>query len=130
MQISKVYNLDLNVEKGDFQVFSVYRIKVEVTEMASSDRFNWIKNPLSLFLEGNNLQDVDKYLENLFRNFKRVFSVKTLNLPLREQHFKYELDNELFDQYYKQVQNLSDNSAPANLKLFRLALGFFFRLNF
>ena len=85
-------------------------ISQELFELTYYDKFNFIKNPLSLFYGENGLNDAAHYLNNLLNNFKRSFNnLRTLKFPLKENHFKFEVDDDLFEQYYLQVQNVTDN---------------------
>ena len=79
--------------------------------MIHNDKFNFIKNPLLLLYGENDVNDPDRYLKRLI-NFKRGLS--TLNLPLEKEAFNNEIDDDLFEQYYLQVQNITDNQTPTN----------------
>ena len=82
----------------------------EPFELTHDDKFNFIKNPLSLFYGENDVNDPDRYLKRLI-DFKRGLS--TLNLPLEEDAFNNEIDDDLFEQYYLQIQNVTDHQTPA-----------------
>ena len=82
-------------------------ISQELFELKYYDKFNFIKNPSSLFYGEN---DAVHYLSNLLNNFKRSSNhLRTLKLQLGEKHFNDEIDDDLFEQYYLQVQNVTDN---------------------
>ena len=103
IQFSKLLKLNLKQFYGHISVL----ITQELFELKYYDKFNFIKNPISL-LYGEN--DAAHYLSNLLNNFKSSFNhLKTLKLPLEENHFKFEVDDDLFKQYYLQVQNVTDN---------------------
>ena len=85
-------------------------ISQELSELIYYDKFNFIKNPISMFYGENEVNNPAHYLSNLLNNFKRSFNhLRTLNLPLKESHFNDEIDDDLFEQYYLQVQNVTDN---------------------
>lgn len=46
--------------------------------------------------------------------FERGFGLATLQLPLKRKHYNHPIDDELFSQYYAQVQNVSDHNSPSN----------------
>lgn len=83
------------------------------------DKFNTIRNlirrPLSLLHGQNDLHDVQSYLRGLLKNFRLAFSNRvTLNLPITEKLFDYEIDDDAFERYFAEVQNVTDHSAPAS----------------
>ena len=105
-----------------------YSIYQELFELTHDDKFNFIKNPLSLLYGENDVNDADRYLKRL-TNFKRGLS--TLNLPLEEEAFNDEIDDDLFEQYYLQVQNITDQQTPTNSNYKRIfATNYFERLHF
>ena len=105
IQFSKL--IKLNFKYTNRFVKSVL-ISQELFELKYYDKFNFIKNPLSVFYGEN---DAAHYLSNLLNNFKRSFNhLRTLKLPLEENHhFSGEVDDDLFEQYYLQVQKIIDN---------------------
>ena len=92
----------------DMCIYSIYQ---EPFEFIHEDKFYFIKNPLSLFYGENDVNKPDKYLKGLI-NFKKGLS--TLNLPLEEEIFNNEIDDDLFEQYYLQVQNITDHQTATN----------------
>ena len=107
MQFTKI-DLILKVEGIEKYSYSIYQ---EPFELIHNDKFNFIKKPLSLLYGENDVNDPDRYLKRL-TNFKRGLS--TLNLPLEEEAFNDEIDDDLFEQYYLQVQNITDYQTPTN----------------
>ena len=78
-----------------------------------------------MFYKESNLKDVNRYIRQLMTNFEQQFGLATLNLPL-DQYNHRRIDDELFAQYYAQVQNVSDHSAPSNENYVReYAINFF-----
>ena len=92
-------------------------ISQELFELIYNDKFNFIKNPISVFYGEN---DAPHYLNNLLNNFKNFNHLRTLKLPLKKNDFKLEVDDDLFEQYYLQVQNVTDNYLSADTNYSRL----------
>ena len=97
-----------------------YFVKSELYKVEFIDRFNLIKNPMSIFYGKNHLNDIDQYCLKLLKNYKRKIGYATNNLPLRDLLFKSSINNQLFEQYYLQVQNYSDYHLPRDLNYKRL----------
>ena len=103
IEFSKLIKLSF---KNYFE-FNAVLISQELFELIYYDKSNFIKNPISVFYGQD---DSANYLSNLLNNFKRSFNhLRTLKLPLEENHFNDEIDDDLFEQYYLQVQNVTDN---------------------
>lgn len=91
--------------------FKYYSINQELFEIKYEDKFDFIKNP-SLFNDENDLNDFSRFLSNLINN---KFDLRTLNLPIEKQHFNLEIDDDLFEQYFNQIENVtSDDSKPGS----------------
>ena len=102
IQFSKLVKLDFKYRFW----YKTILISQELFELKYYDKFNFIKNPSSLFYGEN---DATHYLNNLLNNFKRSSNhLRTLKLPLKENHFNDEIDDDLFEQYYLQVQNVTN----------------------
>ena len=99
---------DLGFKFNFRRLTSIYQ---EPFELTHNDKFNFIKNPLSLLYAENDVNYPDRYLKGLI-DFKRGLS--TLNLPIEEEAFNNEIDDDLFEQYYLQVQNITDHQKPTN----------------
>ena len=110
MQFSKT--IDLHFQESSKK--NIYTINQERFEIIRDDKFNLIKNPLSLFYGENDLNDADKYLNKLMNYFTNKFSLQTTNLPIETPNFSDEIDDDLFEQYYLQVQNITDHQMPPN----------------
>lgn len=83
------------------------------------DKFNTIRHlirsPLSLLHGQNNLHDARAYLSGLLKGFRLANPKRvTLNLPVTEGLFDYEIDDEAFERYFSEVQNVTDHRTPAN----------------
>ena len=141
IQFSKLLKLNF---KNRILFNSIF-ISQELFELKYYDKFNFIKNPISLFYGENEVNDAAHYLSNLLNNFKKSFNhLKTLKIPLKVNHFKFEVDDDLFEQYYLQVQNVTDNYQTTDSNYQRLLAtnfyseenlviqnpGFIFNLNF
>ena len=80
-----------------------------VFELTYLVKFYFLKNPLSLFIQVNS-RDPTKYLDNLLSTFKKNYGYVTKRLPLREGDFKLAINDQLFTQFYLQIQNVIDHS--------------------
>lgn len=100
-----------------------YYINHENFKINYKDRFTLIKNPLSiyyyLFKEENYLHDVDRYINRLINNFKNQYNLTTLNLPLEQKNFGYKINDQLFEKFYREKQNVTDHKLPGNLNFQR-----------
>ena len=74
------------------------------------DRFDVLRNPLSLFYEPINLNDTTSYIQGIAKGFTNM-QLNTRTLPL-ELGSNFVIDDELFDQYFRQIQNVTDYNAP------------------
>ena len=95
-------------------------VKQELFEILHQDRFGEIKrlfsDPLSLFQTSVNLNDVGEYMASLLGSFKRRLRMATTSWPLIERNelFDLPIENEVFDQYCKQVQEHLDKRSAKN----------------
>lgn len=115
LQFSKLNYLDFQNHKMN-KAYG-YAIESEFFEIEFNDKFNLIKNPLSLLYGSNNLNDANQYLNKLVSNFKLICQMQTLNFPLNRDKYdsNLEFSEHLFDQYYRQIQNETDYKTPSNL---------------
>lgn len=106
--IDEVELSDLNSTQSSKKMVSfvskLYIYKIE-------DRFSYLKNFLTLFLKTVNLNDTTEYIENLLENLKK-FNIQTRKIAGNKGQNKIEIDDELFDQYFMQIQNVSDFTHP------------------
>lgn len=99
---------------------SVNVLKQELFETIYQDRFDQIKrlfrDPLSLFGESVNLNEVGEYITSLLGSFKQRLQMVTTSWPLKERKelFDLTIENELFEQYCRQVQEKLDERSPKN----------------
>lgn len=94
-------------------------VKQELFEILHQDRFGTIKllfsDPLSLFRATVNLNEVDEYTVTLLGSFKQRLQMATTSWPLKEHGlFHLAVENELFEQYCRQVQAKLDEQSPQN----------------
>lgn len=108
MEFSKSY--DLNFENYSYSVHQ------ELFEIQYIDKFNLIKNPMFIFYESNNLDEVNDYLNKMINRFQIIFEHQTLKLPIDrdDENLNSPIDDLLFDQYFKLIQNVTDHEAPLN----------------
>lgn len=117
---NKITKILIRRNREDFTISS------DLYEVVYNDKFWFIKNPLSLFYS-QNLNDIDKYIENLLRNYQKISNSKTLYFPLRINNFKENIDDENFEQFYDQFQKLADYNIPSNLNYKRLFILNYFK---
>ena len=87
-----------------------YQIKIQLLKVTVNDKFKYMRNPLGLFNKGSDYNDASGYFGNMKQKFKKLFNKSVLAIPLDEDEFDLRIDNDLFRQYYLQVQNVSDQS--------------------
>ena len=102
-----------------YQHAAIFSIVHSTILVRCEDKFAKIKNffqsPLSLLYGVNDLHDAKGYLRRLLSNFRLASDNRvTSNLPITKKLFSFEIDDEAFDRYYHDVQNLSDRSSPAS----------------
>lgn len=106
MQLSRP--IDIAIEKTN-------TIKPNSVEIIHKDNFLFLKNPSILFYDEI---DEENYLFNLLNNFEQCCKFGTLNLPFEKLNL--EINDEIFDQYFSQIQNVSDHRASVNSNYQRL----------
>lgn len=96
--------------------FYRYRMKFEVSELIVEDQFELLKNPLSLFYEKSDINDPTKYLMKMEKKFEQNYRVATREILLEDDNdsFRLRIEDELFEQFFLQVQNISDH-LPSSL---------------
>lgn len=93
-----------------------HSVLLELHEIIYDDQFYLIKHPLSVFYNNyNNFNDVDNYIRNMVESYKKILNFNTLSLPLQSSNFNEIIDDQLFDQFYYQIQNVSDYSSTPDL---------------
>lgn len=91
-----------------------YMIRQKISKVCVNDKFNLIKNPMLLFNEENNINDVTKYIVNLKTKFLKNYQYETKHLPIGDDTFDLEIDDDLFEQFFSQIQNKTDNQFENN----------------
>lgn len=95
-----------NVHTG---LYFKYEINFELFVIDREDKFEALKSPKSLFFKSSKINDAKEYLENMLSNFKGEYGLATKEIILDSGDFELEIDDELFQQYYTQIQNISDH---------------------
>lgn len=95
---------------------NAYRVVLELFEFSIFDRYKYIKNPKALFVQEVDINDATSYLNGMQNNFKNKFNLQTRAIPFHD-FGDTEIDDELFEQYFSQVQNVSDHYYPHNLNI-------------
>lgn len=96
-----------------------YEIHFEQFEISQKDHFETFKDLKSIFYkEKISINDATVYLDSMIDKFKKQFNKTTKEIILenhREEDFKMEIDDQLFVQFFLQVQNVSDYNQPITI---------------
>lgn len=104
----------------ELNYFSNYLTYSRLFEIEYYDKFNLLKNPISIYGDVD-VNDVNKYVKNLIDKFKKNYHLRTLNLPIeKDGDDNIIIDNNLFIQFYLQIQSEIDISLPVDLNFKRL----------
>lgn len=109
-QFSSSFFFGIKTKKG--QPYKRYDVIFEQLEIEEIDRFETLKNLKKLFFSSIDLRDPTTYLNGLTETFKADYGLVTREVLL-ENYRNLEIDDELFRQYYMQVQNVTDHQYPA-----------------
>ena len=138
MDFSKVDYLGVFYKKP----FKSYIMSQESTELIKNGKLDLIKNSfLRLFY--NDANDINKELAHSINNFEQDYNSTSTYFLSEKRNSKKEINDDLFDQYYKQIYDVKYNSSvdtsiqklfiKNNYKLFPLRKfkpDFIFELNF
>lgn len=113
-EFSVIANLDFRDDLAS-RINRLFQVRQESLVIKQEDRFHTLKRPLSLFRSEIDVNDASAYLSRLLRNYRAICQSVTLNLALNKKLFHEEIRDDLFDQLYRQIQNVSDRSASSNL---------------
>ena len=112
MELSEIYKFSLNIYKYAFTDWKIsYEIELELNELEFIDKFRAFRNPLILWYGENDIYDVTSYLNRLKTKFNQDFNFSTSELFINEDDFKLQIENDLFHQYFLQIQNKTDFQA-------------------
>lgn len=102
LELSKIAKIAIDFNESQISVSH------EAQEVAYEDRFNTLKrlfkDPLSLFQDEYDANDVDLFARRLLVGFLEAHRKVTRNLPIGKSLFKYEIDDRLFEEYFNQTQ--------------------------
>ena len=115
LQLSKINGFVFDYQSAFTVSQEIYlvRFEDEFSFLINLFKFNWLKNPFSLF-SGN---DVDQYIASLARSFRAKYNATTLYLPLEEDAFDYTINDTLFEQFYTETEaSYIDQTANTNYK--------------
>ena len=90
-----------------------YEIEFQLIKIKREDKFEFLKNPVSLFFETSAINDATNYLETMKQKFKNKYKLASRDTILDD--FKLEIDDLLFKQFYLQIQNLTDHNGLTSL---------------
>ena len=106
MQFSRITNLVF---------FEKYRRFIYIINQKSVEQkyslFNFIQNPFSFY---DDKDDANSYYINLMNDFEQNKKLRSLKLPLERIKSNKEIDDDLFEQHYKQIENM-DHKSTKNL---------------
>ena len=91
--------------------FHNYELEFRQFDTKIKDNFEILKNPIKLFGKQVNENDISGYFNRMKEKFKDDFNLTTGDLLLDNDLMKIEIDNDLFEQFYLQIQNVSDHSS-------------------
>ena len=86
-----------------------YQIIFESLVIRRDDKFESLKNLRTLFSFAASINDVTAYLDSMKQKFEGEYNRTTKEIFLeasRPNDFGYEIDDELFDQFARQVGDL------------------------
>lgn len=79
-------------------------------KVSYEDRFSFLKKYLSTF-DNDEFSELDKQVDESKSN---VYGFRTMKMPLEEEHFGFELQDDLFEQFFSMVQNVTTHSLLDN----------------
>ena len=88
----------------------IYLINQKSVEQEYS-LFNLIQNPFSFY---DDRDEANSYFVNLINDFEQNKKLRSLKLPLERIKSNKEIDDDLFEQHYKQIENM-DHKSTKNL---------------
>ena len=90
-----------------------YEIEFQLIKIKREDKFEFLKNPVSLFFETTAINDATNYLEIMKQKFKNKYGLASRDTLLDD--FKLEINDLLFKKFYLQIQNLTDHNGLTSL---------------
>ena len=109
------------VNELKFSHFPSITADQEIMELNYNDKFSWInqilKNPLLLLQDNDNSNDANLYLLNLIKKFDVNYNLSTLHIPSEKENLNNEINDDLFEQYFKQN---NDFDSPTNSRTVRV----------
>ena len=106
-----LYRIKKPSKKSDYKYH--YAIEFQLIKIEREDKFEFLKNPVSLFFETTAINDATKYLEAMKQKFKNKYGLASRDSLLDD--FKLKIDDLLFKQFYLQIQNLTDHNGLTSL---------------
>lgn len=102
---------------SDTDTYYSYNVEYRLFQIERDDHFEPLRKPSSLFYE-NTKNDARKYLDVMKQNFKRKFNLTSRDSLLVGDDLQTTIDDNLFEQYYLQVQNITDyaNQTSSNYR--------------
>lgn len=103
IQTSGIFRFVIEHDENSKNTYKSFKIDFEYFQIEREDKFEIFKNPSSLLYDKSNLNDANKYLDEMRINFNKINNLTTRNVILNNDQFKQEIDDNLFKQYYLQV---------------------------
>ena len=111
-QFANTFVFNIKTKKG--KPYQRYDLIFEQLEIEERDRFETLKNLKKLFFRSINLRDATTYLNGLTEAFKSNYGLVTREVLLENyKNANLEIDDDLFRQYYMQMQNVTDHQYPS-----------------
>lgn len=109
-ELEKISNYKF--KKINDSIFS-FKIQPNAIQMIRFDQFEFLKNPITIFKSNNFIKKHNTYYHDLYENFKKLTKHSTQLLSLTIDNFDLEIDDDLFIQYFDQIQKKKDNSSTS-----------------
>lgn len=102
-----LYNIGKYNENSTLYYHS--KIEFELFKIVSEDKFELLKDPRNLFYGISKVNDVTDYFNTMRKQFHDDYNLTTSDFLL-DKYFNVQIDNELFEQYFRQIQDPLDQT--------------------
>ena len=97
-----------------------YKVRLDNFENIKIDKFRFLRKPLAYFYElyyDMKVNDVTSYFNKILKKFNHKYNLTTSLIILEKANFNddLEINDDLFEQFYSQVQNSIDRLASPNV---------------
>ena len=108
------FAFEIGTCEGFPNVYRHYKTEFELFRVVREDQFELLKDPRRLFQKPVKMNDVTEFQDATRKRFKEDYNRTTNDLPL-DRYFEVELDNELFEQFFRH-ERTEDNSDKMKFK--------------